>query len=932
MKYFYMLFVTLSLGYTIAQAQNEAKSLTGTIIDSKKKEAIERASVRILSLPDSTFICSATTDAKGTFSVGNLKKSKYVAVISFLGYNTRKIPFQLTAINPTYKAGKIELRGNSILLKEAVVTGKAIRVVVKGDTIMYNASAYKVAEGSMLGDLVKKLPGAVIDNSGNITINGKQVKKILVNGKEYFSNDPKVAMKNLPANMVDKLKTYDKQSDFKRLTGIDDGNEETVLDLQVKPGMKDGWVGQVKLGGGNESRYEENLTANRFLDASQFSAIGSAHNTNDQGFSGYGGGGGMGGINVTKTLGINFDKDYNKIKIGGDVSYDYTNSKNISEENTTTSYGGSTYSYNTDNNTSINKNDEFLGNLRLEWNPDSTTSVIFSHSYTLGNTRDQAESVSRTYNIQYPYVEGSTTKRGVNYRNGNSKSSGNSVQTNGNIQFTKRLNNRGRNFSIFANYGYNKQNTDQYSLNNIDYFVQDSTVLQNRYVPTNNHGYNYQIGISYSEPVFKQRFLQLRYSYSHQHNTLDKYTYESTDSAQYAGYSNKALESLGNGYYNNYSTHNIGLSLRTIRSIYQYNIGITLKPQSSQTFTYYGLNKNSEPLKQQVLNYSPDFELNYRFSSAKQMRITYRGQSSAPNVTDLQAIISNTDSLNIQYGNPNLKPSYTNSLMLTYNNFMQSTLSSMMAMLNFQNTLNGTTLQTTYISKTGGTVSHLINVNGNWNVNGFMMYNVSLTKNNAFTMNTYTNASYNNQIGYTSVSDTIATNPYSEKFTLGQKSSTSNLSLEQNIHFGYRNDWLDVNLSGGLTYRKVHNNKQTANNNQETWNYTIGNGFNVTLPWKVYLTSDLNYTIRNGYTGASDKNECLWNAQLTKSFLKSNAVNLQLRINDILHQQKSITRNVTNQSVSDVRTNTLGSYCTLSFIWKFNSLGKNSKYYYLQYQ
>jgi hypothetical protein len=930
MKRFYTLLVALSIGYTVIHAQNETKSLTGTIIDNKKQEAIEDVSIRILSLPDSTFIGSTTTDTKGNFSVSNLKTGKYIAVISFLGYNAKKIPFYLTAMSPTFSAGKIGLSNNAILLKEAVVTGKAIQVVVKEDTIIYNAAAFKVAEGSMLEDLVKKLPGAVIDNSGNITINGKQVKKILVDGKEYFSDDPTVAIKNLPANMVDKLKTYDKQSDFTRLTGIDDGNEETVLDLQVKPGMKDGWVGQAKLGAGNKDRYEENLTANRFLDTSQFSAVGSANNANSQGFSEFGGGGrsfdmGAGqGINTTKTLGVNFAEDNNKLKLGGDARYGYTNRKGISEQNTTTTYGGNTITYNASDNSSVRKRNEFRGNFRFEWQLDSLTNLIFRPTLTWSRTNDQVEDVSRTYNTQYPYIEGSATERGVNYRDGRSKSSGNSVQTSGNIQFTRRLNNKGRNVSIFGSYRYNKQNTDVYSINNIDYFAQDSTSLQNRYAPTNNHGYNYEIGLSYSEPVFTKRFLQLRYSYNYQHNTLDKYTYESGDSTLYADYSNKAIESLGNGYYNNYSTHNIGLSLRTIRTKYQYNIGITLESQSSQTFTYYGLNKKTEPLKQHVLNYSPDFEYRYRFGPTKQMRITYRGQSSAPSITNLQAIIDNTDSLNIQYGNPNLKPSYTNSLMFMFNNFMQSTLSSMMAMLNFQNTINGTTTQTTYISKTGGTVSHLVNVNGNWSVNGHMMYNVSLTKDNALTMNTSTNASYNNQVGYTSVSDTISTNSYSEKFTLGQKSITSNLSLGQTLRFGYRNDWLDVNISGGLTYGKVHNNKQTTNsNNQETWDYTMGNDFSITFPWKVYLTSNLNYTIRNGYSGSSDKNECLWNAQLTKSFLKNNAGSLQFKINDILHQQKSITRTVTNQSVSDVRYNTLGSYYTLSFIWKFNTLGKN---------
>jgi hypothetical protein len=202
-----------------------------------------------------------------------------------------------------------------------------------------------------------------------------------------------------------------------------------------------------------------------------------------------------------------------------------------------------------------------------------------------------------------------------------------------------------------------------------------------------------------------------------------------------------------------------------------------------------------------------------------------------------------------------------------------------------------------------------------------MGFNTSLTSDNAVTMNTFTSASYSDQVGYTSVNDSTGSKAYSENFILGDKSTTHNLSLGQTLKLGYRNDWLDFNVSGGATYGKVNNNKQ-ANSNRETWDYTLGNDLNITFPWSVFLTSDLNYTIRQGYSGSSDKNSCLWNAQLTKSFLKNNSASLQFKINDILHQQTNISRTVTAQTMSDTRYNTLGSYCTLSFIWKFNTLGK----------
>ena len=926
MKHLLTLLVLLTIGVTVAQAQNETKSFTGMIVDSKNNAAIEDASIRILSLPDSSFVVGVSTDAKGTFSVNNLKDGRYVAVVSFIGYKSKKIPFQLSPLKSNFATGKIALSPSDIILKGAIVTGRAVQVVVKEDTIVYNAAAFKVPDGSMLETLVKKLPGAIVDDTGKITINGKQVTKILVDGKEYFSDDPTVSMKNLPANMVDKLKAYDKQSDFTRLTGIDDGNEETVLDLQVKKGMKDGWVGQINAGIGNKSRYASTINANRFLDKSQFSLVGTANNINSQAFSEFGGGGrsfdtGAGqGVNATKSLGVDFARDYSKLSIGGDVRYGYTDREGISDQ-TTERFLGNTSTYNSSQSTSRRKREEVRANFRLEWKLDSMTSVIFRPTLTWSDTKNNTGSASRTYSDASPYVAGDPTKQGVNYKVGGSNSDGNALQTSGNIQLTRRLNKKGRNVSVFGSYGYNNSNTDTYSLNNIKYFTEDSTSLQNRYVDNNSHGYNYQLGFSYSEPVFNARYLQFRYSYNYQYNKLDKLTYTSANDSLYTGYSNEAEASLGNGYYNKYATHQIGLSLRTIRKNYQYNVGFTLEPQSSQTFTYYGLNAKDKPLKQNVLNYSPNFEYRYRFSNMKQLRITYRGQSSAPSVSNLQAIIDNTDSLNIQYGNPNLKPSYTNTLRVMFNNFMQSSQSSIMGMLDFENTQNGTTSQMTYITKTGGTVSHIVNVNGNWNANGRMGFNTSLTSDNAVTMNTFTSASYSDQVGYTSVNDSTGSKAYSENFILGDKSTTHNLSLGQTLKLGYRNDWLDFNVSGGATYGKVNNNKQ-ANSNRETWDYTLGNDLNITFPWSVFLTSDLNYTIRQGYSGSSDKNSCLWNAQLTKSFLKNNSASLQFKINDILHQQTNISRTVTAQTMSDTRYNTLGSYCTLSFIWKFNTLGK----------
>lgn len=316
---------------TLTTAQNKYVSLSGSIIDADEKAPVAQATVQLLSLPDSTFVSGEASSNNGYFKFPNLKAGKYALKVSFVGYQTLIKSIELSAAKPSVNLGQLALQPDAIMLGEAVVVAEAPQVTVVQDTTVYNTSAYRVPEGAMLEDLVKKLPGAEVDSEGKVTVNGKEIKKIMVDGKEFFSDDPKLAMKNLPVEMIDKVKAYDKKSDLARVTGIDDGEEEAVLDLTVKKGMKQGWFGNFIGGYGSKERYEAGAMANRFTDKAQFSLIGSANNTNNQGFSEFGDAGqGMGGnagsgINTSQSLGVNFAKDSEKMEIGGDVQYGHSN-------------------------------------------------------------------------------------------------------------------------------------------------------------------------------------------------------------------------------------------------------------------------------------------------------------------------------------------------------------------------------------------------------------------------------------------------------------------------------------------------------------------------------------------------------------------------------------------------------------------------------
>ncbi|MEG2332670.1 MAG: carboxypeptidase-like regulatory domain-containing protein, partial [Bacteroides sp.] len=309
-----------------ALAQNKVITVSGKVIEEDTKEPVEMAAVQLLSLPDSTQVVGVVTNKQGGFVLPKVKAGKYLLKISFIGFYTKMLPLQLANNVPVKNVGTIALKTDAVMLSEAVITAEAPQVSIVEDTLVYNSSAYRTPEGAMLEELVKKIPGAEVDESGNVKINGKEIKKIMVDGKEFFGGDVKTGLKNLPVNMIDKLKTYDKKSDLARITGIDDGDEETVLDLKVKKGMNQGWFGNADLAAGTEKRYSGNLMLNRFVDKTQFSFIGSGNNVNDQGFSGGGGGPRWrrnNGLNATKTLGINFATETPKLETGGSARYNY---------------------------------------------------------------------------------------------------------------------------------------------------------------------------------------------------------------------------------------------------------------------------------------------------------------------------------------------------------------------------------------------------------------------------------------------------------------------------------------------------------------------------------------------------------------------------------------------------------------------------------
>lgn len=916
---------------------------------------VEAASVRVLSLPDSAYVDGAATDSAGYFLVKGLALGNYAVEVSMTGYETEYLDVQLVAGKSAADLGEIMLGSSDILLDGLRVTANAIQVTVVEDTIVYNANAFRVPEGSMLEDLIKKLPGAEVSDDGTITINGKEVKKILVDGKEFFSDDPNVASKNLPANMVDKLKFYERQSDFARATGIDDGEEEVVIDLSVKKGMKDGWVGNIFGGLGSEDRYEAALSANRFLDDSYLSIVANLNNTNNQGYremgdSGRGRDDNNGGVTASKHAQVGFAKDWGEVfKIQGDFGYRHSDTDTRTVRHSETQFNDSTGESSDSWNASSRRRDEFNVNFRLEWKPDSMTTIIFRPTLSVSKTDAYSESTSSTdsWEQSLDYLEE------VNYNESSSENNYSNFQAGGRFNYIRRLNSRGRNFSINLNYTYQRSTSDNYSYSYLRYYqLGDSTNRYNRFDDGESRNHNLSVGVSYSEPVFNRSFLQFTYTFSYRKATSDRYGYEYNydDSTNLASWHDVDWSSLSpevdlsSCYENIYMTHNIGVNMRHIGEKYNLSYGVTVIPQHSETNNLFGPNMDRGKMTQDVVNWSPNLRFRYRFNKQESLRVNYRGRSSAPSIENLQDVISLTDPQNLRYGNPTLKPSFSHDVNIDYNKYDTETRRSFISFVNFGLTQNNTANMTLYDRTTGARVTKIMNVNGNWNVGANFGFNSPLDRKNRFNINTFTRGNYSESVsldnatlelediqqilanhGASTENVTSVTDLTSDQINWfsAPESKTRSLTLSQNVTGSYQNEWFEFRVNGSISYNKVTNSTQTTNN-RETFDYRAGASTNITLPWEIYVSTDCNYTHRQGYSSGLQNNMVMWNAQISKSFLRNNAATIRFKIYDILREQSNVSRNISSITITDTEYNTLGSYFMVNFVYKFNTLGSRS--------
>lgn len=926
-----LLLATLS-----AFAQTKRVTVSGRVVEDTGEPAVQ-ATVQLLSLPDSTFTTGIASNEKGYFSLPRVKAGKYVLKVSYIGFKNKLIPLQLTASAPNKNVGTVKLETDAIMLAEAVVVAEAPQVQIVEDTVAFNSSAYRTPEGAMLEELVKKLPGAEVDDDGNVKINGKEISKIMVDGKEFFGGDVQTGLKNLPVDMIEKLKTYDKKSDLARITGIDDGEEETVLDLTVKKGMNQGWFGNVDVAGGTKDRYMGRAMVNYFYDKTQVSLIAGANNVNDQGFSAGGGGPRWrrnNGLTAKKMVGINFATQTDKIELGGSARYNYSDG-DIASVGSTENFLTSGNSYSNSNTLSQNRNKRFSADFRMEWRPDTMTNIIFRPDFSYGKTDNLSSSESGTFNDDpYNLVEnpndylnlGNLAQNDplrevrVNAINSGTLNDNKDITANATLQVNRKLNSKGRNITFRGRFSYSDSESNQFTESMTNYFLLqnylggDSVLIRNQYINTPTKNYNYRLQLTYSEPIARATFLQFSYQFQYKYSESDKSTFDLQPFSDWGlgaalpdGYEENEIDSLGKYAEYRYYNHDASVALRFIREKYQLSAGMSFQPQ--HTILSYKRGDYMIDTTRNVFNFAPNIDFRYRFSKVSQLRFTYRGRSSQPSMENLLPIVDNSNPQNIRIGNPGLKPAFTHTMRFFYNTYDADKQRGIIAHANFSATQNSISNSRIYNEATGGWTTTPKNINGNWNAFGMFGFNTAL-KNKKFTINTFSNASYVNNVAYLTDSQTRVEN----------KNTTTNLTLNERLNGTYRNDWFEFGLNGTLSY-SIEKDKLTPDNNQQPYTFSYGATTTVSMPWSMSLSTNIANQSRRGYRDASmNRNELIWNAQLSQTFLKG-AATISFEMYDILRQQSNITRSLTADGRSVYEYNGVNSYCMLHFIYRLNIFG-----------
>lgn len=880
------------------------------------QEVLPYTNILVLEAGDSTLVKGVMSDAGGNFrlSFHAKKESPYLLKVSYIGMKP-----EFRALN----TGKTKIHvGNIVLtegleLSEVVVTAPIKEVELVGDTTVINADAYRIPEGSNLEELVKKIPGLEYDRQNKTLVyNGLPIAEINVNGEAFFAGNHALALENLPADLVSRIKVYDKRSEMEKFMGIKTGEENYVLDLQTKKEFNGTLMTSVAAGKGNNKKKEAELISNFFKTGGEnLSVIAKSGNRNMTSAN---------KDNRQDNVAVNFLKKFGKkIHLNGNVMY-----SNAINGNEGTSYyeqylkTGNRYRYATSDRHNTNRMASTM--LSMKWNIDKMTLLNLSGSFSAMKGTNGSDSRQATYNenpeldITAPFngEENGQTENDIRV-NGirmNSRSTSANRQYFLNADLTRRLNEKGSSLGLTMQYSEGRGKNEAFSVSSTTYYQlqdewgNDSVLYRNQYYDSPNRNRKFSLGLILTQPLHKSLRAQLSYKFRRENQNNDRNTYDlsrffdgTDDEPLYTlpeGYEAAYTDSLSNRSRSHTTAHEVALHLNYTDRTWEINAGLSVVPERQSLDQKTG-RMQADTLRTSV-NYYPAVTVLWHKKKTR-VQLSYEGDTKQPGLTELLTLTDNSDPLNITRGNPSLRPSYNQRVRLE----ARDTKIGLNGDMTWANTVNSVTRAVTYNTQTGGIESYPVNVNGNWNARATVRYQERIKR--RFSVTARTGASFSQNVSLINEGQQ----------EMPERSTTHNTTLNANLRFGYQPQWGGFDLTGDWRFR--HSTNLLRETGDYTRDYRLGVNAYADLPGGIQLRSDVDYSFRNGTNiTPGEDDQVVWNASLSWRFLKQKKAELSFYWADILSQKKNFTRSVSSSGLSERHTQQIGSWFMLSFKYRFN--------------
>lgn len=921
-----MILGLLCLGLsTFAQKNGSVK---GQAFDTLTKQPVSSATISVLEKKDSSLVTFTMTDNTGRFELKGIPNGEYRLLISHVNYHNTNTFFAITDDKKNQDLGTIAMNDVTKVLDEVMVTNEAPPVTMIGDTVQYNAGSFKTQPNASVEQLLKKLPGVKVDKDGTVTAQGEKVSRVLVDGKEFFGTDPKIATKNLPADVVDKVQVFDKQSEQAQLTGFEDGNYEKTINLKLKKDKKKGMFGKITGGAGDQERYESKFNVNSFKGARQLSAIGMANNTNAEGFSFMdilnfsgalnqmkqaGSGGNIGikisqdeasamGLNSNSNGGINTawggGLNYNNIigsKLDLQSNYFYNRFNPLIQSHTLrqnfTGGGGSNF-YESYENTDNTNNTHRL-NLNLLYQLDSLHSIRImpSLSYQRGSTHSRMDYQTTGEDgnlINKGFSNNLSDREGYNFKN--------------DIIFRKKFRRKGRTLSLSLQNSFNSSNNDGDLQSIIGYYnagalFHNDTIRQRNHTNGDLNGYSARL--VYTEPVWKKSLLELSTGKSNTRSTSDRTTYDYNEaSTKY----DRLNETLSNDFANTYGYTNAGIRFRTQYRKFSYALGISWQQAQLEGKITSGI--KDSVIEKRFHNLLPTAIFKYNFSKFKTLSLNYSAYTNQPGLSQLQPVPDLSNPLYIIEGNPDLKQEYSHAFRLGVNLLSPYRNKNFFLFLNMITTQDKIVNYDSLNLLTGVRRTKPVNVNGVYNVNGRISYSVP-----AHFLK-----------GSVELSSSIGYNR-GKQFINGLGNNIQTLTMGPELRFDMNpSDKLNLTAGANFNYNHSRYSLESALNNKY-FSQEYSGSADWQLPKNFFLSTEFIYTINTQRAAGFNVEIPMWIASISRQFLKNNRGELKFSARDLLNRNAGITRTSNQNYIEDREVNTIRRFFLLSFTYSLSKTG-----------